>query len=288
MDSTENDNNTSSELHEELINSDEVKSNIHGDFDDKFVSQKDYTPTPYRKTLWEGFESYDLNASFLGLTLDIVSSDNFKLDPMFEVFEEKLKTSTFSQINIETSHENEQESLIIPEEMIDQIKNEAYQSGYENAKSELEEEYLNKLSILKNDSDEKIKELKYSMSKSFEDYTDKVEKNVLNLALNISKKILETTVQLKPDYVFEVIKKALYSIPGAKSATIKLSPEDYEFVKIEGVPDEISNLPIEIKYQSDESVVSGCVIESEFGLMNLEIDQMWDEIRNNLFSVTRD
>lgn len=251
------------------------------------VSQRDYIPTPYRQSQWEGIENYDFNAAFHGISLDVIASDEFRIDPMFEVFEGILDTTSFKQYDTELPAP-EDAPIEIPEELLEAVKAEAFEAGTNEGLKQAEEHFSMQLATIREQYDQKIIEMQNSILESLNERTQMVEKKALELALAVSKKILETTVEAKPDYIYEVIKKAIFSVPGAKSVVVKVSPEDYEFISIEGLPHEITEMPIHVSYQADESIVSGCVIESEFGMINLEIDTMWGEIRDNLYKVVKE
>ncbi len=252
-----------------------------------YVSQKDYIPTPYKPSAWEGIEKYDVNASFLGISLDVIASDQFRIDPMFEIFEGTLEVPSFQQFKSEKLGIDEA-PVEIPEEVLEEVRSAGYQEGLSEGMRQAEEQYTAQLAEIQEQYNQKLSELQTLICSAINEKAENIEKRALELSMAVSKKILDTTVDVRPDYIFEIIKKALYSVPGAKAVTVKLSPEDYEFINIEGLPADIAELPIEVSYQSDETIVSGCVIESEFGTINLEIDSMWNEIRQNLFSVVKE
>jgi flagellar biosynthesis/type III secretory pathway protein FliH len=266
----------------------EIESNAEGNVPGKdsfsFVSQKDYVPTPYAQTAWEGSDTYDRNPQFLGISLDVIAHEGFRIDPMFEVFQDTLETGTFKQYESEPLASND-EVPAISEEELQQLKESAFQDGVAVGKEEAQSEYKAELEITNQAFQEKIRELRETIYKELEDRFDKIEQNALNLSLAVSKKILDTTTEVRPDYIFEVIRKALNSSGGAKAVHIKLSPEDYEFISVEGVPDDITDSPLDITYVAEESITRGCILESEFGELNLEIDEMWKEVKDSLFAV---
>jgi flagellar assembly protein FliH len=262
---------------------------VNNDLEDGYnsVSQKDYVPTPYRQSAWEGIEKYDFNASFLGLSLDVVASEEFRHDPMFEVFQDVLDAPIFEQYRSEKKAE-EESVCEVPEELLEAARAEAYQQGLAKGREDAEAEYAKKLSELEAQYAQKKSELQTQILEAINEKVSNIEKRALELSLAVSRKVLEKTVEARPDYVFEIIQKALYSIPGAKAATIRLSPEDYEFISIEGLPSSIAELPMEVTYEPDESIVAGCIVDSELGTINLEIDSMWNEISQNLFKMVND
>jgi flagellar biosynthesis/type III secretory pathway protein FliH len=260
------------------------EENISKDDPFSFVSQKDYMPTPYQQTQWEGSDSYDRNPQFLGISLDVIAHETFRTDPMFEVFQDTLGSSTFKQYELEEII-NDVSVPAISEEELTNIKTVSFQEGIAAGKEEALSEYRVELESSNEIFQEKIQLLRETIYKELEDRFNKIEQNALNLSLAVSKKILETTTDVRPDYIYEVIRKALNSSGGAKAVHIKLSPEDYEFISIEGIPNDIRDRPLDITYEPEESLTRGCILESEFGELNLEIDEMWNEVKDSLFTV---
>ena len=64
----------------------------------------------------------------------------------------------------------------------------------------------------------------------------RLEKQAVDLSLQVSRKILATTAEIKPEYIITVIKEALTQLGAAKPVRIRVSPDDYEFLMVIGLP----------------------------------------------------
>ncbi|HQH27834.1 MAG TPA: FliH/SctL family protein, partial [Oligoflexia bacterium] len=114
-----------------------------------------------------------------------------------------------------------------------------------------------------------------------------VEQYALQLAVEISKKILGSAVELRPEYILEIIRSGLHNLGAAKPMKVRVSPQDYEFIEVVGLPADLTPQETGVQYVSDEAIKAGCVIETDFGEVNLELDQMWEQVKNSLYAVCK-
>ncbi len=112
----------------------------------------------------------------------------------------------------------------------------------------------------------------------------RVEKQSFDLALAISRKILTTTAEIKPEYIVEVITEGLKCCGSAKPLRIRLSHDDYEFIEVVGLPAQLSPTELGVTYIPDDTVKSGCIIETDFGDIDVTLEKMWEQVRESLYS----
>lgn len=257
------------------------------------LSQKEYVPTPYRDSSWEVVGERVKERHFMPLELSIIRTPQAAADPMFEEFGasfdpsiDRIRHASGMEMFASEDEINATKKKI-DEEMLKasviQARKEGYEEGYtageEAAKLVIAEHY------------EIIQQRVANISKDIKNHMGsliaKMEQSALELALTISRKILSTTVELKPDYILDVIRNSLSAAGAGKPLRVRLSPQDLEFLTVVGFPEELSSEETGIVYVADEAVKAGCVVESDFGEIDLQIDRMWEQVKENLYGATK-
>ncbi len=269
-----------SDLEKEIIEQDIVpeRKDLRKDIN---LSQRDYIPTPYKASLWEGADLMEKSPGFRAINLEVLVSEGLLFDPMFEKFDE-LAVQKYG-VEEEISEDKEQE-LQISEEMIAEIRAQAFEEGravgIQEGNLAAQEAIAEKYEILSNSLS--------TITTGIRDELDRVvielETKAVSLALDVSKKILDTTVEVKPEYILSVIRKAFLELGTQKGLVIRISSQDFEFLEVVGLPDDLVGENSKIKYVADEKISSGCIVETDYGSVNLELDQMWNEVKDKIFS----
>lgn len=218
-----------------------------------------------------------------------------RLNPMFSDFEE----SEFSEMPVpnivedaEDEHLAVEPEIVIEEEvaaepqlnqeMVEAIKAESLAIGREQGmiegKAKAEEEYNKKFAELKEDF------IRFStdVRRGQGDFNQKLEKEALKLATQISKRILMITVEARPEYIVEVIQRAFQESGVNKPLRIRLSPKDYEFVRNMEMPEELATLSSQVEYLPDANIKAGCTVETETGNFDFRVDNTWYEVAAQL------
>lgn len=261
---------------------------------DQVFSQKDYRPTPYVETRWEVVGERIEERDFVSMTLEVMRDAQATADPMFETFGEGEKVFSDGAIwetpggkHVTTVEEEEEKEpqidMKVFEEELAQKFEEGRQAGMEEARQEAEAKIVESYEALGSRMDEVTKGIEMHVQERVQE----LEKHALRFALEISKKIVETTAQVKPEYILDVIRKGLKNLGAAKPIRVRVSTEDYEFLDVVGLPTDLTPHELGITYVSDESVKSGCIVETDFGEVNLEIDKMWEEVKEKLYPVCK-
>jgi flagellar assembly protein FliH len=95
----------------------------------------------------------------------------------------------------------------------------------------------------------------------------------------IAKRVLARELKLAPDSILAITKEALAEVTHANSARIRINPADSEVLhehKTELMAAAESVRQLEIV--SDEDIAGGCVIETDGGVVDAQIDMRFDEI----------
>lgn len=253
-------------------------------------SVNEYVPPPFRETNWEIIGNRVVYGDFAPLEVAILPNDSAEPDPMFEDFGGRISTGLERGFHLpgdwgSASGEEEQPAFdpaLLQAEMEKAFadgKQAGYAEGYEAAKQEIAEHYQ-VLSAQLQDFNELIRTELLA-------HRQRLEEQAFTLALNVSRKILTTTAEAKPEYILQVIRNGLHMLGAAKPIRIRVSPDDMEFLEVIGVPPELSSTELGVEYVIDDTVKSGCIIETDFGEVDLQLDKMWDQVKADLFEVTR-
>lgn len=102
------------------------------------------------------------------------------------------------------------------------------------------------------------------------------ERQMVQLALTIAKRILRREVTLDPDLTVAMARVALDRLGESSGATIRLHPEDYT-VAVGGTKGEWESDQVTVV--SDDNVSrGGCRIESAFGFVEASVEAQFEEI----------
>ena len=108
------------------------------------------------------------------------------------------------------------------------------------------------------------------------------ERQMVQIALTIAKRILHREVTLDPDLTVAMARVALDRLGEQSGATIRLHPENYA-AAVGGAQGEWSSE--QVKVISDDNVSrGGCRIESSFGFVEAGVEAQFDEIEKAVFA----
>lgn len=258
------------------------------------LSQRDYVPTPYCDSSWEIVGERVKERDFVPIRLEVYRSELASPDPMFEDF-----GGGIGETAVETWHSKDGRSPLRKKDeageesqrrKIDEKELEAklaegieigrktgYEEGYQRAREEAQKA---------READRvRLEQLGASVSSQASKLFAGIEKEAVKLALEVSRKILVTTAEIRPDYIVDVIRQAMSVLGAAKPIRIRVSEDDYEFLSVVGLPPELSKEELGVEYVPDESVKSGCVVETDFGQVNLELEKMWEQVKEGLYEI---
>ncbi len=156
------------------------------------------------------------------------------------------------------------------------IEREAYLKGEKRGL----EEGGKKLEITINGLEKLLDEIKSFKEKKYQD----AEKDLLNLVLLISKKIIQQEVTLNKNMVLNIIKAAITSAIGNEEIKIRINSEDYdnvvqhkeEFIKhVDGLKN--------ISFEADNSILQGgCLVETIYGDIDARLDKQLETMKESL------
>lgn len=217
-----------------------------------FVSQRDYRPTPYLQTDWEIVGEQVKERGFMPLEVNILHTEGGAADPMFEVFDKGFSPRhelLLHGVGARKSHEAEEEEELSAHAAEIARLNAEWQAKLEAAQAASHEEgrkgaearIMDRYEVLA----QQLKAVTDSIYQQWSGLAGRLERQALDLSMNISRRILSTTVEAKPEYILEVIREALKQLGAAKPVRIRVSLDDFEFLNVIGLPLELSEQELE-------------------------------------------
>ncbi len=165
-------------------------------------------------------------------------------------------------------------------EVTEELKRKLFEQGYEQGQRVGQELAEKKLEPVTNRFEEATRDLNELRSKIIR----RSERNIVDLALEISQKIIQRELSLDPEILVGMIRSALAEFEGQDEITIRVRPDDHQYLStaksrlVEGE----SGIK-KILIQVDESISEGgCVIEAHFGKVDLRIDKQLEEIAREM------
>jgi len=104
-----------------------------------------------------------------------------------------------------------------------------------------------------------------------------VQKRILPLALKAARKIMGEELRLHPDRIVDIVMTSLKPVTQHKKVVIYVSHDDLEQLeknrsKIKHMFEHIENLSIQ---ERDDIQPGGCMIETEAGIINAQLENQW-------------
>ncbi|RMD83751.1 MAG: hypothetical protein D6808_08165 [Candidatus Dadabacteria bacterium] len=114
-----------------------------------------------------------------------------------------------------------------------------------------------------------------------------IEIDAVNLAVMIAKKIVDTTVEINPEYIVDIVREALNLTGTAVVKKVRISPQDKEFFDVIGIEKTLKGYDGMWEFEADETIKSGCVIETSAGEIDYQLDKAWERIAESVVEVTK-
>ena len=171
-------------------------------------------------------------------------------------------------------------------------------------RTELEEEHARQLEELRvqvaeearleneRQSEERLKAIEERYATLIEDMNTQiqegiegVERRAVEFAVQIAKKLVGAIVEVNPEYILGIIKEATKLTGGATIKTIRVSPQDLEFVKMLSPEKQFKEFDGSWSFQADETIHAGCVLETSSGEVELDLDKAWERIKDSVVKV---
>ncbi|WLD95152.1 flagellar assembly protein FliH [Alkalihalobacillus sp. AL-G] len=172
--------------------------------------------------------------------------------------------------------EKEQSILQQTNEAIEEGKQTGFKEGYNTGIAQAEKDYHDKLT-----------EARTVLSKAKAHYCERLneaEPDLVSLSLEISRKILGTSIQMDEIYQ-HYIKEALKQVKGEEDVKLFVAPEQYEDV-LSIVKKQKNVFNVDIMVYPDESMsIEQCLIETKYGQIDASIDSQLKQLKEKLLEL---
>jgi type III secretion protein L len=150
------------------------------------------------------------------------------------------------------------------------IKKQAYEEGFEAG------------------YDEWTKMVGY-LEKEIDHVHTELQKTVMPVALKAAKKIVGAELAIKEDAIIDIVMSTLKTVAQHKRIVIYVSKQDYEVLegaksKLKDVFEQLESLSIR---ERDEIEKGGCIIETEIGIINAQLQNRWKTLEAAFEALTQ-
>ena len=114
-----------------------------------------------------------------------------------------------------------------------------------------------------------------------------MERQAVELALQVARKIIEQAVEINPEYIIPIIREAITSSGSAIIRKVRISPQDMEFVEYAGLRKQLKEFDGSWDFEADESIRSGCIVETSASQIDYQLDKAWERVRDQVVKVIR-
>jgi len=147
-----------------------------------------------------------------------------------------------------------------------------YQEGFQKGEDAAKEEFSPFL--------ETIQELIAQLTVFRKDMYDKGEREMMEMVVNLAKRVIHFELSTRDDSVQGMIKLAVQSVLDRESMVIKINPADKGYA--ESFRPELHHLFSEIKnitFEAHSGIEQGgCVVETNFGVVDAQIDKLGEQM----------
>ena len=180
---------------------------------------------------------------------------------------------------------------------IEAVKREAYlqghEEGYKKAKEEaqkeaaemirqMEEQHEKEMNDLLNQTIKRLGNVIDDVSGLRKEIISKADKDILEIALLVAKKVIKTEISQNKEILLNNIKEAIRNAIDRDHILIKVNPEDYNFLK--GIEDLNRLLEVkEVILQKEDSISEGgCIVETKYSEIDARIESQIRYIEKNI------
>lgn len=157
---------------------------------------------------------------------------------------------------------------------------EAYQKGIKAGFQQCQQQFQAQV----NQSVKILNQLLNNISSQYEHISEEQEQDILDFIINLSRKVIDTELELNPEIILNVLKNALNLLNEREELKILVNPKDWLTVK-----ENINRLNLRIDLPKQIEIVNtpdisagGCRLEFKSGSIDADIDTQFAEIKRKL------
>ena len=258
-------------------------------------SREDYEPTPYDDQNWEIVGKVDPNAdSFVPMEIAVLHDSEKRDNPMFADYGGKVvgDASRFWHLPESSAYKPPEDKQIkdlgppkrtLLESELAQLIEEAHTQGREAASQALATVQLEESRALQR----RVLDFFNDMQTQLLEHCAQTEKNAVKLAVDIAERLVGFAVEINPEYIVEIVRRALGLAGNAQVLRCRLSPQDHEFITVMELRDRLKEFEGNWTFEADPSVRAGCILETSAGEVDMRVDQAMERIKENVIRTIR-
>jgi len=161
-----------------------------------------------------------------------------------------------------------------------QLKEEAFQKGYEDGFKQGQLDGLNSV----NENLELAKSVIETAKKDYQKHIESSDQTILLIAMKAAEKILNIEIENNPNVIANVVKQVLKEARDYREIQITVHPSDYAYM-VSQKDDLLSIFPKETElyiYPDDQVKPTTCIIETEGGRIDASIDSQLAMLKEKL------
>jgi len=277
--------------------SEEIGQESSESTDTSSPSQSTYVESPYQQASWEVIGDLEEDPQFLPLEIESIDGGDLIVDPMFSDYggipqsfgstRKHLPEDELVRERERISGENEENSCESRKEFSDEEIEQIRQEGIEKGRQEGIEEAIEKNKLKFERMEENHQVILDDLSAQILELSNRIEKDAVELSMQIARKLVERTVEINPEYIVELVKEAVGQARTALIKKVRVSPEDLEFIELIGMSKHLDGAGSQWEFEADPTIQSGCVVETSAGEIDFQLDKAWERIKDNVVKVLR-
>ena len=161
-------------------------------------------------------------------------------------------------------------------ELKENSRKQGYDTGYELGFNKGKEDAKEEFSPVLETTQQLVQELSIFRKEMY----DKVEREMIEMVINLTKKVIHFEFSIREDAVQGMIRLAVQSVLDRESMVIKIHPTDKEYA--ENFRPELHDMFSEIKnitfVEHSRIARGGCIVETNFGVIDARIEKLEEQI----------
>lgn len=279
-----------------------MAGNGHDDFQEQegTLTQASYVPTGYADMSWEVVGEIRDNQEFTPMSIEVVSDETAGMvDPMFADYGgitpgaqkrrwhlPKEIAGAFAAPDSDDAPADggpAEDTIALSASEIEALKEDAFKAGLEQGAAEKAAEQEAELAQVA----ARLEGLIADLSNQVKEELFRVERDAVSLSLSIAEKMVGYAVEINPEYILRIVHDALSLAGGANIRKVRVSPEDMEFIEVLGVAKQIKGYDGTWEFAADETIRSGCVVETSSGEVDYRLDLAWERVKENVLKAIK-
>lgn len=260
------------------------------------VTTLNYEGTNYQDAAYEIVGQSPSDEVFVPMKLNVVKSDaEQSSDPMFSDYGGKVTEDNDSiwhlpegvrfvseeeAKEVEDQHQDEETKL---QQLLEAARREGFEQAKAEAEAQSQEQYNERLNQLQTGLQTILKDLNAQLNERLRT----IEKRAVQLAVNITEKLVPHAVEINPEYIVSILREGLELAATAVIKKIRVSPADLEFINVVGVREMLAEYEGAWEFVADDTIRAGCVIETSAGEVEFDLDSAWQRVKENIARIVR-